>query len=1250
MDYVFGKDNIVLDAALSMTNAVGSNAIERKDEAPKAGGGDVALTGPYTGAANVTVDVRIADEEIEGTPSASAPQFVGVGNGTMTVPTGADGMLAETFVLTVENLGTETRYAEAQFQGAKLRATTPGPRSIRIEITPELTMTETDVALREAIPQDADVLDGDHWNIGAAVLTGDGDVPADAPRRRIGIEPTVFRQVMKWDSEKHRYVYVLSPRPPRAIPAGAIVRAVIGTYTMRVIEDDTIETYTGLVTLYDALDALRSRSAIVKPLTPVVADHRPGGMAAVDLSVITTSYCATITADGGEGVQRGDILLVVGPNAPTEVLSLVFVESDTIEVRGEISGLLGRAKVGETFTSAHYSFRVPRPPTDPAATGAQTILILKLAPRDGGPVPALCSYLTRPGINLRNGATKWVWGPMPPAPCDCSGLQPDNGPPDDSCLGIETEETTVSEASRMLRMQRVATWVREFVANNTYLYGGFENDVALVKRGAEIVLKSLDSIIGATLNYPAWSATKSYKIDEIVEPTIDNGFRYAVSSGGTSGTTEPTWPTTIGDTVTSDGITWTCAGKKPLAMWDDSFRLLQLDAASLFPAHSTAGSSAQIWTANQVTNGDVLLLPTTDNGHYYAWVSGTWPGSLGPTEPAWTTDGSDVTVGDFVYRDVGAYGGLQRSTAYAVDAVVYSVYHGVLRCIASSGPTAATMPSYAGLALNDTFVDGGVTWKITSGRTSSVEGNASFPVAEAFWARHEAIANDVRAAAGVKGNFTESSGTERCWTSIKNPTGAFWYAGSDEPGYMPVWGNHWNVMAKEGPDGIYSTMEGAFMPLISCPENLVTGDELTRIVTGVTGTGSGWYQQGDKWRCEITAAGPVRLGGGQIGNDTTTISVVGTQSGRLRDYLLYRPAPAPYDGRSDAWAPSAVYAAGAFVRPTTANGFRYQAGSGGTSGTTEPTWPTTIGDTVTSDGITWTCAGPDTAVSFTIAEGGIRFSLEDQFTFAFEGGHFEWRISGGAWQGPLPIAPTVALVDGLVATFAGGLTPSWKTADAWAFDVTAVAGVENLRRPTGRSARWVGSTAIDVTPADARPVTRLVIAGHDIPSTATITLQGSDDDFATTPLNIAVPWRAGDIHVAVPAPRARYRLLIDAGGSIYWLFLGDPFRPTIRTGHVERGTWEPDYRMPTPIRRGGVGGRISHTWLPQAVWEALRDRFAAASLDDQCRFAVIPNTAEPAVHLVALAGEVVPLRDDRGFAPRDSAERRLAVDFQVEAA
>jgi len=57
-----------------------------------------------------------------------------------------------------------------------------------------------------------------------------------------------------------------------------------------------------------------------------------------------------------------------------------------------------------------------------------------------------------------------------------------------------------------------------------------------------------------------WAASTSYNVGDIVIPSTANGFYYECTVAGTSDSTECTWPTKVGETVTDNTVTWECKG------------------------------------------------------------------------------------------------------------------------------------------------------------------------------------------------------------------------------------------------------------------------------------------------------------------------------------------------------------------------------------------------------------------------------------------------------------------------------------------------------------------------------------------------------------------------------------------------------------------------------------------------------------------------------------------------------------------
>ena len=80
------------------------------------------------------------------------------------------------------------------------------------------------------------------------------------------------------------------------------------------------------------------------------------------------------------------------------------------------------------------------------------------------------------------------------------------------------------------------------------------------RSGTDETRRLIGYILTTTTPTSTWAATHVYDISvtEQVQPTTSNGYYYNCTVAGTSGSTEPTWPTTPGDTVVDNTVTWTC--------------------------------------------------------------------------------------------------------------------------------------------------------------------------------------------------------------------------------------------------------------------------------------------------------------------------------------------------------------------------------------------------------------------------------------------------------------------------------------------------------------------------------------------------------------------------------------------------------------------------------------------------------------------------------------------------------------------
>lgn len=1212
MRYLGNNSNIVRTATtLTGTNGVASDAIYRTDTAAKVGGGVVSLVGPYTGAADTTIEVEIVDNG-GSTIQVSQPAFTGVGSGTMGTPT-ATSVDPQSVTVTLEDLGTQTLKAYANFQGVtiKAKAAGAGGNDIAIDVDHSaLVYGDTAWSLQEDVRQGSNEYVGEHWNFGAAILEPLGTIPVTAPRVRLGTDPQVYRQYKRY--RDGRYIYSFDPVPVRDVKAGAKVHTVTGTRTVTVTDGVTPEVMTGITSLYDALSAIRDNSALVYVDGPIINDRAPGGQGIAELSVRTRSYAIGVNTSGTGPIERAELNVTVTDTAPTEILHIVCTDTsipgaETWAVRGDVSGEMAAATTAQIYTHGAYSFTIP-PAEVPNPTVSGMILVEYIPSgvhSSEVPLPSLCVEQPMLGSAARNGKWEYVYTRRPAGECDCNTGSLSGGP-DRECLGIDPTEETVSSAD-LLRYQliRVDRWYSQLsrllvrFEQSSSLDGRHQEYLGQYRQQARVLNGLRQSITQAATRIfnaiganavPAWQAAHAYTSGAIIEPVSRNGYLYRATVAGTSGASAPSFPTSVGGTVTDSGVTWECFSRDAIGAFEDAFASVKNEVTPNFIAPHKAYSTG---TEYLLGTHPYTVLPSTPNGHYYQQVTG---GTTGGTEPAWPTDGTTVTDGGVIWQDIGPY--WLADSDVAAGTIIAPTIGSMFEAIVG-GTTDSTIPDFD--AIN--VYDGSVVWtriaiidpveKISSHASQDEEG---WPITDpvSYVSTLSQYFAEAYAVAGVNANFDKASVEgDGCW---QDEGDQYWWAFDGDEPYLPVQTGHYYHSAKLGMDAdghpyASSTREFGFGPRFGCPENLVEGDKIRVTITGVGGISSRGYQQDDTFDVRVINAVPLPLGGGQTGDDTLTWSVVLSTAGRIADYALVTTAPAAYSGS---------------VLP---------------SGT----------------------------LGFTIATGGIPFALGDQFQFAIEGGRFKWRRDAGAWSANLDIAST-ALADGLSAEFVGGAAPSWVAGDRWSFKAEAIHGPANLRSPQDGEFVWTTSTVIEVEPSGSAAMQCMMLANHTIPSDATITLTGSDDNFATTPFSQGIAWRRDHLFVAVSATRAKYRLTINRGGSARWLYLGLSTQPTIRTGHKELGALTKRYRLPSTAARRALSATVEHSALTQASLDALLDMLEHAGLNDDRLFGVAPNDDETESTVVRYAQDSLDVGDELLFQPRDTDRRLQTATLQLEAA
>jgi len=140
-----------------------------------------------------------------------------------------------------------------------------------------------------------------------------------------------------------------------------------------------------------------------------------------------------------------------------------------------------------------------------------------------------------------------------------------------------------------------------------------EGDIAKLKKRSEVFLQ-----LGYRTSPSAWVMNTVYAEGAIIIPTSSNltGYFYECTTAGSShATIEPTWPTTLGDTVVDNTVTWTChysAEVSPAGVyWIDEWEYQSAPNQSLFVLHCIDGGGlATKWLSRtQLRWNDTAVAP-----------------------------------------------------------------------------------------------------------------------------------------------------------------------------------------------------------------------------------------------------------------------------------------------------------------------------------------------------------------------------------------------------------------------------------------------------------------------------------------------------------------------------------------------------------------------------------------------------------------------------------------------------------------
>ena len=151
--------------------------------------------------------------------------------------------------------------------------------------------------------------------------------------------------------------------------------------------------------------------------------------------------------------------------------------------------------------------------------------------------------------------------------------------------------------------------------------------------------------ISASTDQATWQASTAYSKGAIVKPTTANGYYYICTTAGTSGSSQPTWPTTVGATVNDNTVVWECDNRYPVLL-----AIGESSGASNYNFHLEGRSAS--FPSSKDQSGDLRF--TTGDG---STSLDFWVESVSGTSPNRTAFIWVETLGDLSAKDIYCYFG-----------------------------------------------------------------------------------------------------------------------------------------------------------------------------------------------------------------------------------------------------------------------------------------------------------------------------------------------------------------------------------------------------------------------------------------------------------------------------------------------------------------------------------------------------------------------------------------------------------------